>query len=73
MKPLESLHEVTTDSAADAAVHNFDDFFVYRFGKNFLVNSNLAKLIFDDGEFHAMGLVIEDMVKKGRLTRPQET
>ena len=24
VKPLESLHEVTADSAADAAVHNFE-------------------------------------------------
>ena len=63
MKPLESLHEVTADSAADAAVHNFDDLFVDRLGQNFVVNSNLAKLIFDYGKFHAMGLVIEDMVK----------
>jgi hypothetical protein len=51
----------------------FDDLFIDRLGQNFLVNSNLAKLIFDDGEFHAMGLVIEDMVKKGCLTGPQET
>jgi hypothetical protein len=73
VKPLEDFHEVTTDSAADAAVHNFDDLFIDRLSKNFFVNSNLAKFIFDDGEFHAMGRVIEDMVQKGCLTRPQET
>ena len=66
---LERLHEVSTDGAADAAVHDLDDLLVDVLGQNFLVDADVAKLIFDDGEFHPMSLVVENVVEQSGLAR----
>ena len=66
---LERLHEVSTDGAADAAVHDLDDLLVDVLGQNFLVDTDVSKLVFDDGEFHPMSLVVENVVEQSGLAR----
>ena len=66
---LERLHEVSTDGAADTAVHDLDDLLVDVLRQNFLVDSDVSKLVFDDGEFHPMSLVVENVVEQSGLAR----
>ena len=62
VKLLEGLDQVTTDGAADTPVHDLDDFLVDVLGKNFLVDANVPELILDNGEFHPVSLIVENVV-----------
>ena len=61
---LEGLDQVATDGAADAPVHYLDDFLVDVLGNNFLVDANVPELILDNGEFHPVSLIVENVVKE---------
>jgi len=73
VKPLERLHEISANSAADATIHHLDDLLVDGLGKDLFVNANLSEFILDDGEFHAVGGVIEDVVEQRRFASSEET
>jgi len=61
---LEGLDQVATDGAADTPVHDLNDFLVDVLGKNFLVDANVPELILDDGEFHPVSLIVENVVQE---------
>jgi hypothetical protein len=67
VKPLECLHKITSNGAADASVHHLNYLLIDRFGDDLVVNADFSKFILDDGEFHAMGSVVEDVVEEGGL------
>ena len=70
---LESLHKISSNGTADAAVHDLDDFLVDILRQNILVDTHFTEFILDNSEFHAMVLVIENVIEKRRLSASQKS
>ena len=62
--------QVAADRAADTAVVHFEDFLV-SLNYEFVIDTNFAVLIFDDGDALAV-LATEDSIKQGGLTCSEE-
>ena len=73
METLQDDNQVTTNCAADTAVHHLDNLLFSALRNNPLVNSDLAELILDDGKTHVVTIVVQDMVEQGGLARAEET
>jgi hypothetical protein len=67
VQPLESLDEVATDRAANAAVHDLDDFLVDILRNNLFVDANVTELVLNDSELHSVSVVIENVVHERGL------
>ena len=72
MQALEGLDEVAAHGAADAAVHHLDDVLLGLLLDDLVVDSDLAKLVLDNGEAQAMVGALEDVVEQRRLARAEE-
>ena len=72
VKPLECLHKVTPNSAADAPVHHLNHLLIDCLRDDLLVDANFTEFILDDGKFHAMSLIIEDVIEEGCLARAEK-
>ena len=72
VKLLEGRDQVSPDRAANAAVHDLNDFLVDVLRQDLLVDAHLTEFIFNDGEFHSMGLVIKNVIEKGCFATSQE-
>jgi len=66
-------HQISTDGAADAAVHHLDHLFfaISRLENDGIVDTDLSEFVLDDGKFHAMHRS-KDVVQKRRLSRAKE-
>mmetsp|Transcript_10498 Transcript_10498/g.18994 ORF Transcript_10498/g.18994 Transcript_10498/m.18994 type:complete len:200 (+) Transcript_10498:662-1261(+) len=73
IQSLQSLHQIPTDCAADASIHHLNDLFVGFLCEYFLVHTNFAKLVLNDGKAQAMVRRLQNVVHQRRLSRAKET
>mmetsp|Transcript_11818 Transcript_11818/g.15419 ORF Transcript_11818/g.15419 Transcript_11818/m.15419 type:complete len:360 (-) Transcript_11818:138-1217(-) len=69
---FQSLDQISTYGTADASVHDFDHFLVDIFGDDFVVHADITEFVFDNGEFHPVCVVVEDVIHEGGFTGAEE-
>eukprot|EP00630_Chrysocystis_fragilis_P006225 CAMPEP_0197388698 /NCGR_PEP_ID=MMETSP1165-20131217/1214_1 /TAXON_ID=284809 /ORGANISM="Chrysocystis fragilis, Strain CCMP3189" /LENGTH=417 /DNA_ID=CAMNT_0042914049 /DNA_START=325 /DNA_END=1574 /DNA_ORIENTATION=- len=69
---LQDLDQVAPHRAAHASVHHLHDLVLAALLQNAVVDSHLAELVLDHGEFEPMSRRLEDVVQERRLPRSEE-
>mmetsp|Transcript_719 Transcript_719/g.2177 ORF Transcript_719/g.2177 Transcript_719/m.2177 type:complete len:250 (-) Transcript_719:7-756(-) len=72
MQPLQCFDQVTTNCAANASVHNLDDFVICLLCQNLLINTHLTKLVLDNGKAQLVVWRLKDVVHQRGLPRTEE-
>ena len=62
---VKNFRQVTTNSTANASVHDFNDAFFGTLDKDVFVDTNIAKFVFDNGELHFVLGACKDVVQEG--------
>ena len=70
---VQNFGQIATDGTADATVHDLNDAFFRTFDKDVLVDTDIAKFIFDHGEFHLVLGAGQNMIQQGGFPRTQKS
>ena len=70
---VQSLGQIATNRAADAAVHDLDDGLFGTLNENVLVNAHFTELVFDHSEFLLVVHAGENVIQQRGFSRTQKS
>ena len=71
LQTTERIDEIAADGAAEAAIVEFDELSLFVVDHQLAIDTDLAELVDDNGQFPAM-LLTQDTIDKRRLARPRK-